>query len=96
MHVYNLLLFTNICRQISTHFKLQLVRYTESSVVYLFLSYLMTCVQKFNLSFALFSFNNHLIDPSDCLTAPCDALLLDMYTLEIKDLEVLGVCPLYK
>ncbi|KAF3843031.1 hypothetical protein F7725_001880 [Dissostichus mawsoni] len=51
------------------------------------LHYLMICVQKFNLSFALFSFNSHLIDPSDCLTAPCDVLRLDMYTLEIKDLE---------
>ncbi|XP_034059899.1 protein arginine N-methyltransferase 2 isoform X4 [Gymnodraco acuticeps] len=43
--------------------------------------------QPYGLDCTPVHFNSHLIDPSDCLTAPCDALLLDMYTLEIKDLE---------
>ncbi|XP_034741447.1 protein arginine N-methyltransferase 2 [Etheostoma cragini] len=30
---------------------------------------------------------NHVIEPDDCLTAPCDVLWLDMYTLQVKDLE---------
>ncbi|XP_068559165.1 protein arginine N-methyltransferase 2 [Cebidichthys violaceus] len=30
---------------------------------------------------------SHLIEPNDCLTAPCDVLQLDMYTLQVKDLE---------
>ncbi|XP_037646485.1 protein arginine N-methyltransferase 2 [Sebastes umbrosus] len=30
---------------------------------------------------------SHLIEPDDCLTAPCDVLCLDMYTLQVKDLE---------
>lgn len=32
---------------------------------------------------------SHLIEPGDCLAAPCDVICLDMYTLQIKDLEVL-------
>lgn len=38
---------------------------------------------------------SHVIEPGDCLAAPCDVILLDMYTLQIKDLEVsfgLGLC----
>lgn len=31
---------------------------------------------------------SHLIEPDDCLTAPRDVILLDMYTLQVKDLEV--------
>ncbi|XP_029315074.1 protein arginine N-methyltransferase 2 isoform X2 [Cottoperca gobio] len=34
---------------------------------------------------------SHLIEPDDCLTTPCDVLCLDMYTLQVKDLEVLWV-----
>lgn len=30
---------------------------------------------------------SHLIEPGDCLAAPCDVICLDMYTLQIKDLE---------
>ncbi|KAL6100687.1 prmt2 [Pungitius sinensis] len=30
---------------------------------------------------------SHVIEPEDCLTAPCDVLQLDMYTLQVKDLE---------
>ncbi|XP_022597099.1 protein arginine N-methyltransferase 2 [Seriola dumerili] len=30
---------------------------------------------------------SHLIEPSDCLSAPCDVIYLDMYTLQVKDLE---------
>ncbi|XP_035532493.1 protein arginine N-methyltransferase 2 [Morone saxatilis] len=30
---------------------------------------------------------SHLIEPNDCLTAPCDVLNLDMYTLQVQDLE---------
>ncbi|XP_076603603.1 protein arginine N-methyltransferase 2 isoform X1 [Chaetodon auriga] len=30
---------------------------------------------------------SHLIEPDDCLTAPCDVISLDMYTLQVKDLE---------
>ncbi|XP_018527453.1 protein arginine N-methyltransferase 2 isoform X2 [Lates calcarifer] len=30
---------------------------------------------------------SHLIEPNDCLTAPCDVICLDMYTLQVKDLE---------
>nr|XP_020450447.1 protein arginine N-methyltransferase 2 isoform X2 [Monopterus albus] len=30
---------------------------------------------------------NHLIEPSDCLAAPCDVICLDMYTLQVKELE---------
>ncbi|KAM8749409.1 protein arginine N-methyltransferase 2 [Acanthopagrus schlegelii] len=30
---------------------------------------------------------SHLIEPNDCLTVPCDVILLDMYTLQVKDLE---------
>ncbi|XP_032384978.1 protein arginine N-methyltransferase 2 [Etheostoma spectabile] len=30
---------------------------------------------------------NHVIEPDDCLTAPSDVLCLDMYTLQVKDLE---------
>ncbi|KAK1902822.1 Protein arginine N-methyltransferase 2 [Dissostichus eleginoides] len=43
--------------------------------------------QPYGLDCTPLHFNSHLIDPSDCLTAPCDVLRLDMYTLEIKDLE---------
>ena len=32
---------------------------------------------------------SHLIEPDDCLAAPCDVICLDMYTLQVKDLEVL-------
>lgn len=30
-----------------------------------------------------------MIEPSDCLADPCDVICLNMYTLQIKDLEVL-------
>uniref|UniRef100_A0A3P8T782 Protein arginine N-methyltransferase 2 n=1 Tax=Amphiprion percula TaxID=161767 RepID=A0A3P8T782_AMPPE len=30
---------------------------------------------------------SHLIEPEDCLTAPCDVICLDMYTLQVRDLE---------
>ncbi|XP_067371655.1 protein arginine N-methyltransferase 2 [Channa argus] len=30
---------------------------------------------------------SHLIEPDDCLTAPCDVIYLNMYTLQVKDLE---------
>ncbi|XP_044074087.1 protein arginine N-methyltransferase 2 isoform X1 [Siniperca chuatsi] len=30
---------------------------------------------------------SHLIEPDDCLTAPCDVICLDMYTLQVIDLE---------
>ncbi|KAM3861939.1 protein arginine N-methyltransferase 2 [Diretmus argenteus] len=30
---------------------------------------------------------SHLIQPDDCLAAPCDVVSLDMYTLQVKDLE---------
>lgn len=30
----------------------------------------------------------HLIAPDDCLATPCDVICLDMYTLQVKDLEV--------
>ncbi|XP_058510776.1 protein arginine N-methyltransferase 2 isoform X2 [Solea solea] len=30
---------------------------------------------------------SHLIDPSECLSAPCDIITLDMYTLQVEDLE---------
>ncbi|KAG7503399.1 arginine N-methyltransferase 2 [Solea senegalensis] len=30
---------------------------------------------------------SHLIDPSDCLSAPCDIITMDMYTLQVEDLE---------
>uniref|UniRef100_UPI0037E8229E protein arginine N-methyltransferase 2 n=1 Tax=Semicossyphus pulcher TaxID=241346 RepID=UPI0037E8229E len=30
---------------------------------------------------------SHLIEPDDCLSAPCDVICLDMYTLQVKDLE---------
>uniref|UniRef100_A0A3Q3EDD0 Protein arginine N-methyltransferase 2 n=1 Tax=Labrus bergylta TaxID=56723 RepID=A0A3Q3EDD0_9LABR len=30
---------------------------------------------------------SHLVEPADCLSAPCDVISLDMYTLQIKDLE---------
>lgn len=30
-----------------------------------------------------------MIEPSDCLAHPCDVIYLNMYTLQIKDLEVL-------
>lgn len=32
---------------------------------------------------------SHLIEPSDCLSTPCDVMYLDMYKLQVKDLEVL-------
>ncbi|XP_071760631.1 protein arginine N-methyltransferase 2 [Centroberyx gerrardi] len=30
---------------------------------------------------------SHMIQPDDCLSAPCDVISLDMYTLQVKDLE---------
>ncbi|XP_071381870.1 protein arginine N-methyltransferase 2 isoform X2 [Centroberyx affinis] len=30
---------------------------------------------------------SHIIQPDDCLSAPCDVISLDMYTLQVKDLE---------
>ncbi|XP_065818250.1 protein arginine N-methyltransferase 2 isoform X2 [Labrus bergylta] len=30
---------------------------------------------------------SHLVEPADCLSSPCDVISLDMYTLQIKDLE---------
>uniref|UniRef100_A0A3P8VNL8 Protein arginine N-methyltransferase 2 n=1 Tax=Cynoglossus semilaevis TaxID=244447 RepID=A0A3P8VNL8_CYNSE len=30
---------------------------------------------------------SYLIDPTDCLSTPCDVIQLDMYTLQVKDLE---------
>ncbi|KAM6979296.1 protein arginine N-methyltransferase 2 [Tautogolabrus adspersus] len=30
---------------------------------------------------------SHVIEPADCLSTPCDVICLDMYTLQIKDLE---------
>lgn len=43
---------------------------------------------------------SHVIEPSDFLAAPCDVISLNMYTLQIKDLEVpLGLrntCPFIK
>ncbi|CAJ1079212.1 LOW QUALITY PROTEIN: protein arginine N-methyltransferase 2-like [Xyrichtys novacula] len=30
---------------------------------------------------------SHLIEPADCLATPSDVILLDMYTLQVKDLE---------
>uniref|UniRef100_A0AAQ6IGU9 Protein arginine N-methyltransferase 2 n=2 Tax=Anabas testudineus TaxID=64144 RepID=A0AAQ6IGU9_ANATE len=30
---------------------------------------------------------SHLIEPNDCLSAPCDVICLNMYTLQVKDLE---------
>lgn len=30
---------------------------------------------------------SHLVEPDDCLATPCDVLCLDMYTLQVKDLE---------
>lgn len=30
---------------------------------------------------------SHLIEPRDCLAAPCDVICLDMYTLQVRDLE---------
>ncbi|KAM6955175.1 LOW QUALITY PROTEIN: protein arginine N-methyltransferase 2 [Lycodopsis pacificus] len=30
---------------------------------------------------------NHLIEPNDCLSAPCDVPQLDMYTLQVNELE---------
>lgn len=32
---------------------------------------------------------SHVIQPGDCLATPCDVISLNMYTLQIKDLEVL-------
>lgn len=31
---------------------------------------------------------SHLIELSDCLSAPCSVIHLDMHTLQVKDLEV--------
>lgn len=31
---------------------------------------------------------SHLIDPEDCLSASCDVICMDMYTLQVTDLEV--------
>uniref|UniRef100_A0A3Q3W0F2 Protein arginine N-methyltransferase 2 n=1 Tax=Mola mola TaxID=94237 RepID=A0A3Q3W0F2_MOLML len=33
---------------------------------------------------------SHLVEPAECLAAPCHVIRLDMYTLQIRDLEVLG------
>uniref|UniRef100_A0A3B3W1D6 Protein arginine N-methyltransferase 2 n=1 Tax=Poecilia latipinna TaxID=48699 RepID=A0A3B3W1D6_9TELE len=30
---------------------------------------------------------SHLIDPEDCLSAPCDVICLNMYTVQVRDLE---------
>ncbi|MED6254392.1 hypothetical protein ATANTOWER_024770 [Ataeniobius toweri] len=30
---------------------------------------------------------SHLIDPKDCLSAPCDVICLNMYTVQVRDLE---------
>ncbi|KAM9709981.1 protein arginine N-methyltransferase 2 isoform 2-T2 [Menidia menidia] len=30
---------------------------------------------------------SHLVEPEDCLSAPCDVICLDMYTLQVGDLE---------
>uniref|UniRef100_A0A3B3YS86 Protein arginine N-methyltransferase 2 n=1 Tax=Poecilia mexicana TaxID=48701 RepID=A0A3B3YS86_9TELE len=30
---------------------------------------------------------SHLIDPEDCLCAPCDVICLNMYTVQVRDLE---------
>ncbi|XP_028291076.1 protein arginine N-methyltransferase 2 isoform X2 [Gouania willdenowi] len=32
---------------------------------------------------------SHIIEPKDCLAPPCDVLFLDMYTLQVRDLEEL-------
>lgn len=32
---------------------------------------------------------SHIIEPCDCLAAPCDVISLDMYTLQVGDLEVI-------
>lgn len=33
---------------------------------------------------------SHLIEPEDCLSAPCDVICLNMYTVQVRDLEVLN------
>ncbi|XP_041857872.1 protein arginine N-methyltransferase 2 [Melanotaenia boesemani] len=30
---------------------------------------------------------SHILEPNDCLSAPCDVICLDMYTLQVTDLE---------
>lgn len=31
---------------------------------------------------------SHVIEPNDCLSAPCSVVCLDMYSLQVEDLEV--------
>ncbi|XP_014888940.1 protein arginine N-methyltransferase 2 isoform X2 [Poecilia latipinna] len=39
---------------------------------------------------------SHLIDPEDCLSAPCDVICLNMYTVQVRDLEVSNGLLYYK